>query len=629
MNKTKLRVGAAVVSLLALGHECPAAEDPATAGRLDVVAAIAPIPESSDRALALVIDLPGTDEAANGAVAVAEGELRIVVADPSGVELGSTMQPFAVAESGMQLYSAYRLPAGGLVVAASVVDLDGEVRSTWSERFAAAGAGVAEWASAPLLFAERTGWQGFRTSESGRTDIPFPFIDPTSGAFLPLASLRVATGAPIELRSLVASPSGEFPFLRARWSTTAGETSEVAVEVLASQASPVPGLWMLRLRTGSPASAGDYGLELAFVAPGGETGALSPRGVHVRVVDAASLESTRTAAQPEPEPELVYSTAGDAVVAAARLLVASDFDRAARALVEAERAEIAGAGPRATGRRVDALRHSELDTCRRLIGRQPAAGFPLAYLFARAHEEFVAGRDTFLLLSDRSFLRGLLDLFVSAAGPNSRSFAADVLALVHPATALELDPNHHLALLRIAVGDPRRPIDGRAIEPLRRLVAAYPDDAHGRLRLAIALRQRGDLDAAARELATVTSGPGPDWVREVAFGELAALDYRRRDREGAEAVLRDGIEKLGAPQLYLQLGAYLDSWNRTQEAVSIVNRMPVERAGERETGRHRLSRGAQDEIAETLARVRVRAGDELDSLREALAAEPAVPGALP
>jgi len=616
--------GSRLILAVGLGTLLPAAlgaSDAATAP-LGVVASVVPIPASTDRTLVLVLDLPGSETVLGEGPGVPAGELHIVIRDDAGTVLASTAEPFAFLVAGIHVYTAYRLGAGSFTADATVVDEQGVVRARWSESFAARTS-VATWASAPLLTAGRPGWKSYRTTEGGRTDVPYPFVD--SGiAFLPVARQVVAPSSALELRVLVESPEREFPFLQAVWAASDGGISEASAELLNVQSLAVPRLFLLRVRVGVPPREDDYGLRLAFRRADGTAGALSPAGVHVLVASAPAREEPSTIVIEAPaESSPVSGSIEEAIVAAANLLVEGDSDAAANTLVAAERGTISGGKPRALGRQVADLRRLEARAVDRLIDREPAAGFPLACLILRTHRELVAGRDTLLLLSVAGLLRDVLHHLVAATGPASKPFAADALSLVRPAAALELDPRHHLALLRLAVGDPRLPLEERALEPLHRVLAAYPEDEHARLVLGVVELQQGDSESAKRELTAVASGSGPDWMREVAYGELAEQLYRGGDRAGAEATLREGIANLAAPQLYLQLGAYLDSWNRTQEAISIVNRMPVERAAERETGRHRMTHGARDESDAVMARLTERARSEIEALRRALAAESA------
>jgi len=261
----------------------------------------------------------------------------------------------------------------------------------------------------------------------------------------------------------------------------------------------------------------------------------------------------------------------------------------------------------------------------RLVRRQPRAALPIAVLHAMAHRRFLETHEARLMSLARTGAYEAVEHGHAAGDEVSDELGADVLALVDPAAALEFNPVHRLALLRVAIGNPLVPASDHADGPLRKLVTAYPDDTHARLRLGILLRRRGDLDEAARELAAAAGGDGASWCREVAFGELAALEESRGRSREAEEALRRGIAETAAPQLYLQLGAYLDDWNRPQEAVSIVNRMPVARAVDLESGRHRMKRGAEAEIAETLERIAAGAARQLDALRAALAENAGTP----
>jgi tetratricopeptide (TPR) repeat protein len=117
-----------------------------------------------------------------------------------------------------------------------------------------------------------------------------------------------------------------------------------------------------------------------------------------------------------------------------------------------------------------------------------------------------------------------------------------------------------------------------AITMLERVIALQPDHAEARLRLGVNQRRIGRVDAALGTLTRCTGTANPEWVRAVAWQELAgqlAADGKTGD---AVRALREAIAQLPADQhLRVLLASILDQQRHHREALDMVNSI-VERS---------------------------------------------------
>jgi tetratricopeptide (TPR) repeat protein len=137
--------------------------------------------------------------------------------------------------------------------------------------------------------------------------------------------------------------------------------------------------------------------------------------------------------------------------------------------------------------------------------------------------------------------------------------------------ALELDPTNTAALMAVAATMERIGQYQRALQQLEALVKSQPDNAEARLRLAINVA-RVTSDRRAHELLqSCVSPPSPDWIRAVAYQELAKRLIQAERFEQAERLLKQALVALhGEEGLTMQLAYVLDRERRPLDAQALA-----------------------------------------------------------
>ena len=203
--------------------------------------------------------------------------------------------------------------------------------------------------------------------------------------------------------------------------------------------------------------------------------------------------------------------------------------------------------------------------------------------------------------------------------PPTRKVAAQLLAAMGSSrAALELDAANELALLRQAASHEKSGRFENAATLLQQLVQAHPDSDHGRLRLGVVLRRLGRGPEATRVLEPLAQkAETPRWIAGIAYQELAAIERAAGRGQRGEEILRQGIERVGTQGLYIQLAYYLDERQRSDEAVAVLNTMPL--SGDLESsGRHLYNGPPLAEIAAARRQVEERVDAGVSQLRLAL-----------
>jgi tetratricopeptide (TPR) repeat protein len=127
----------------------------------------------------------------------------------------------------------------------------------------------------------------------------------------------------------------------------------------------------------------------------------------------------------------------------------------------------------------------------------------------------------------------------------------EAVAVLH--RALEIDPDHHLALYLAAYNEEKLADYRHAREHLERLAELRAEDGEVELRLAVNLARTGDKNRAHQLLAGLV-GSHPGWVAIVAAQELADLLTEEGSPHLAADVLGTALERFpGSSQLQLQL----------------------------------------------------------------------------
>ena len=142
-----------------------------------------------------------------------------------------------------------------------------------------------------------------------------------------------------------------------------------------------------------------------------------------------------------------------------------------------------------------------------------------------------------------------------------------------------MDPGNRVALQGLAAAYERSGDYDKAIEYLMLALAQKPGDPEILLRLALCqLRQDQRVaDAIKPSLSKLTEQGNPEWIRSVAFQELARVHLAAHEIEAAEALLRQGLKDLqGDQQLSLQLAAILDRQRRRSASHATLDAIRID-----------------------------------------------------
>jgi len=598
---------------------------------LALVTAVLPLEGSTERELAFVAQFSTTGLVAeDGGI---QGELRIRVTDARGKEVRSVGEPFVLPATtsygaplaGLKLFGELPLAPGRYAFDLKLIGPTGRQVAAARPSVEVPQADVNSWVASPPLVADgRPGWSAFRANSLQASGLPFPFIRLDGSDFLPRADVVLPSGHGAELLLLIKEGVGGFPALRAELAPQSGEGAgtDVPIELESVAPSQIEGMVVASVRVDLPARVGPTQLRVGFVNSPASMTAAAPLALEL-VAESATPSTATAPSAITPDAMAVISPGSLAAgyMDVLRQFATDGTEAAATKLAEFEQAVTASD----RGSRLRDLRDAEEEAAKQVAARDPEAWIAILALHVAADEAFVGLRDPWLVAQGRRFAGRLVKIARMAREPGSRAFAADALSLLMPNEALEIDPRHRLAMLRVAISLERGFRYAEAVDLLRRMVAAHPDDMQGHLRLGVNLRRIGQIEDARRELSNVLSSNAPSWMRELACGELAGLEHDGGRRDVAEKILSDGIEKLQAEQLYLQLAFYLEERNRSREAVQLVNQMPVEEGQERASARHVYAQDPQAEIGRVRERLFARADQARARLASALA-QPAVGG---
>jgi len=169
-----------------------------------------------------------------------------------------------------------------------------------------------------------------------------------------------------------------------------------------------------------------------------------------------------------------------------------------------------------------------------------------------------------------------VETLVSLAGfLIDRSSSRQAASLLH--RTLELDPSNAEALLGLAVILERTGKYQEALEPLERLTAAWPENLEGRLRLAINQARLGRRTTAARQLRSLTDASRPEWIRALAYQELARIELEQQRIAAASLVLEEAVQAIPSNQrLRIMLAYTFDQSRRPREAGRLIDGLQVQ-----------------------------------------------------
>lgn len=415
----------------------------------------------------------------------------------------------------------------------------------------------------------------------GEPEFAYPFTLGDGESFVPAAVPVVYGAKPLQL--------GVFAY-------EAGETAALSAEIMNQQGDVVLGQQLPVARKYQPVPGGPVhflaALQVAGVSPGDYTLAVSIADgksgrrdlatipVRIEAGSGTSVEGGSVVVDGLPP---VEEPRGPSVRDRERLpqlensyhevlaKLSSGFERdAAQALVAMEKTEA-----RATeDLLLEVLHDAEMTVARQLARQAPDALIPVMLL----HESSYLGyrdsvEDRLLARHSRTMVQGLAELYVEAGGTPT-SVAANVFTslggslqqagLTSSANslflrALDLEQSNEGALLSLAVYSEKISDYEKAVSYLEKLVELHPGNSEVWLRLGVNLQRLGKEEASQRWLQRALSSEAQEWVRSLAYEELAAAAQRAGDLDRAEKLLRLGIDQVpGDQRLYLQLANVLD-----------------------------------------------------------------------
>ena len=619
-----------------------AAADQPTAGAEVPVAVLAvpfPIPGAADAQVPLIVEVSGPALLAGHGEGALDGDVRVVATDAAGKAVAQLVQPFALdgadetlQQTGLKLYATLRLAPGDYRLKATATNAKTGAAGSWegSLRVPAFAAGALAL-STPLFPESAERWRVFQQSDSAHAALGYPFLGAAGDAFLPAASPRVGRDGGL-LHVYLYGAEGTPQRFEARLVGSDGQEARVPLEVVALAPGPVPGSRKVALRLGDALPPpGAYRLDLLVAGAWGTGTTRTPVSVVAERIAAPTALSvvTQTVEPAAPAEPPAFEEDTTPVVPARdwtaqaltdryrELLVratSEDFELAARELAETELSATADH----THGQITALRRVQEG----VLGRAEASGrdalLPVIYLHYLEDLELVRRGDGWMLAQNRHWIRTLVQRW-AGNDPEARRAGARLLATVGlvPA-ALELDPTNDLALLRQAISSEKFGRFEHAQHWLDQLLAAHPDHRHAHLRRGVVLRRLGRGPQAAAELEVIARDESaPHWMAVLATQELAELRRQAGARGPAEDALREGIERLDAQELYLQLAFYLDEWQRPDEAVSVLNRMPPHAA--ESAARHVYNEPPEAELATARGLLEAALPQAVPQLRVALA----------
>ncbi|HKH46259.1 MAG TPA: tetratricopeptide repeat protein [Thermoanaerobaculia bacterium] len=150
--------------------------------------------------------------------------------------------------------------------------------------------------------------------------------------------------------------------------------------------------------------------------------------------------------------------------------------------------------------------------------------------------------------------------------------AADMFQL-----AAEMDPRNTAALIGLATVFEKNTRYEPAVETLRSLLAADPNHAEAKLRLAVNLHRLEKTAEAVTLLQELAADKKvDDWVSALAAQELADVHREKGKLDAARAVLEAALQRFpNDPRFYVQLASVLDRAGQTRTAQDVMEKLPL------------------------------------------------------
>jgi len=269
------------------------------------------------------------------------------------------------------------------------------------------------------------------------------------------------------------------------------------------------------------------------------------------------------------------------------ILATGDEDAALEALFEFETVVVGDEQP---WKRVEDFWRLKLRVLREMLDADSLALLmPVMMLHHDANQMYVERERPFLAAHSRTMSVELSEIYADRANSSAaREFSGWVMTslgamLWHPTSVVSsadlfyraqmVDPSNPIALMGLGAAYERSANYEKAIDYLTRLLELDPENSVAALHMALC-QMRSDMtlrDQGLETLRGLQRPEEPNWVRSIAFQEVARAQLSDDDVEAAEATIRRGLNALpGDQQLAMQLALVLDGKRRPKEALGVL-----------------------------------------------------------
>jgi tetratricopeptide (TPR) repeat protein len=261
---------------------------------------------------------------------------------------------------------------------------------------------------------------------------------------------------------------------------------------------------------------------------------------------------------------------------------------------------------------------------------------PVIVLHSEAYFEYGNAGRRFMAGHSRLMATELAEIYaLRVNAPEARVFSGSVLTnfgvvLWTPTNivqssdlflrATSADPGNSLALLGLGTAYEHAGNYERAIRYLSGVLRLEGENHLASLRLALCqLRASEDFfQEATLSLENLTQSDAPEWIRSIAYQELARQKLKTADLDAAEALLQMGLQDIPRDQqLSVLLGSVYDLKRRPKDTIQVLDAIP-ENGWNRVSPRQIYSNWEPVGVEETRARLRVEMASGLEPLQKAL-----------
>ncbi len=316
------------------------------------------------------------------------------------------------------------------------------------------------------------------------------------------------------------------------------------------------------------------------------------------------------------------------------VLATGDLDTALTELMEFETSVVGDEQP---WLRMESFWRIKLRTLRDLL-KADTLGLlrPVIVLHSEAYFAYGNAKRRFMAGHSRLMATELAEIYaLRVNSPEARVFSGQVLtnfgvALWTPTNivqssdlflrAVAADPGNSLALLGLGTAYEHAGNYDRAIRYLSGVLRLEGENHLASLRLALCqLRASEDyVSEATQGLENLTQSEAHQWIRSIAYQELARQKLQAGDLDSAQALLQLGLREIpGDQQISVLLGAVYDLERRPKETIRVLDEIP-ENGWDRISPRQLYSNWEPVGVDETRARLRAEMDSGLEPLQKAL-----------